>query len=67
MKITLISLSEIINDKGYPASTIRGLMLNENFPLPVFLDDEFVGWVESDVDEWMEINMFNYQRTGCEI
>jgi predicted DNA-binding transcriptional regulator AlpA len=58
MKITLISLSEITAKKQVPANAIRDLMKYEDFPLPVYFDEEFdqefVGWLESDVDKWVE-------------
>ena len=46
-------LPEVIARTGLPRSTIYELMLNGDFPLQVQLARRSVGWVESEIEDWI--------------
>jgi len=54
-------LPEVIARTGLPRSTIYELMLNDEFPLQVRLARRTVGWVESEIEDWID-NRINASR-----
>lgn len=47
-------LSEVIARTGLPRSTIYELMHNGDFPSQVQLARRSVGWVESEIEDWID-------------
>ena len=45
---------EILNRTGLCRTTIYKLIAQNNFPKPVKLGTRAVGWLESDINEWIE-------------
>lgn len=50
----IIRLKEVIDSTGLARSTIYKLIGEEKFPKPVPLVGRSVGWVESEVHEWIQ-------------
>jgi prophage regulatory protein len=50
---SLKRLPEVLNRVGYSRSTIYQLMAEGKFPKPISLGARAVGWLESDIDEWI--------------
>ena len=49
----IIRLKEVIDCTGLGRSTIYKYISEGSFPKPVSLGDRAVGWVESEVHDWI--------------
>lgn len=49
----IIRLSEVLASTGLARSTVYKYVGEGSFPKPVSLGDRAVGWVESEVQEWV--------------
>ncbi len=49
----LIKLKEVLNKTGLGRSTLYNLMGTSQFPKPIPLGFRAVGWLESEIDEWI--------------
>lgn len=49
----IIRLKEVIESTGLARSTIYKYIAEGTFPKPVPLGDRCVGWVESEVQDWI--------------
>ncbi|HEX8594741.1 MAG TPA: AlpA family transcriptional regulator [Pseudomonas sp.] len=49
----LVRLKEVIDCTGLGRSTIYKYVAEGTFPKPVSLGDRCVGWVESEVHDWI--------------
>ena len=49
----IIRLKEVIGSTGLARSTIYKYIAEGTFPKPVSLGDRCVGWVDSEVHEWI--------------
>ena len=49
----IIRLKEVINSTGLARSTIYKYIGEGTFPKPVSLGDRCVGWVDSEVHDWI--------------
>jgi len=49
----LVRLKEVIDCTGLGRSTIYKYVAQGTFPKPVSLGDRCVGWVESEVHDWI--------------
>ncbi|MFG0822807.1 helix-turn-helix transcriptional regulator [Pseudomonas sp. GLN_3] len=49
----IIRLKEVIDSTGLARSTIYKYIGENTFPKPVSLGDRCVGWVESEVHDWI--------------
>ena len=45
---------EVESRTGYSRSTLYKMMAEDRFPKPVRLGPRAVGWVESEVDAWLQ-------------
>lgn len=49
----IIRLKEVIDLTGLARSSVYRYVAQNSFPKPVSLGDRAVGWVESEVREWI--------------
>lgn len=49
----IIRLSEVLVSTGLARSTVYKYVADGSFPKPVSLGDRAVGWVESEVQDWV--------------
>lgn len=49
----IIRLKEVIDSTGLARSTIYKFIGEGSFPKPVSMGDRCVGWVESEVHDWI--------------
>jgi prophage regulatory protein len=49
----VIRLKEVLDTTGLSRSTVYKYMADGNFPKPVTLGERCVGWVESEVHDWL--------------
>lgn len=49
----IIRLKEVIDLTGLARSTIYKYVADREFPVPLPLGDRCVGWLESEVQEWI--------------
>jgi prophage regulatory protein len=50
----IIRLNQVIDTTGFGRSTIYKYIADGKFPIPVPLGDRCVGWLESEVQEWIQ-------------
>ena len=55
----ILRLNQIISRTGLSRSTIYLLISEESFPKQVKLGAHSVGWIESEIDDWIALNVFN--------
>jgi len=54
MSIKILRLPDVITRTGLSRSTIYLQISDNRFPRPVSLGARAVGWLESDIDRWIE-------------
>lgn len=54
MSNKIIRLPEVIKKTGLSRSTIYLRMSKGDFPLSISLGERAVGWVEQDIDQWLD-------------
>lgn len=60
----IIRLKEVIDSTGLARSTIYKYMGAGGFPKPVSLGDRCVGWVESEVIDWIQLRIEERDSSG---
>jgi prophage regulatory protein len=53
MAIRVMRLVEVLSTTGLARSTIYKYVADGSFPRPVTLGERSVGWVESEVHDWL--------------
>ena len=61
-RIKVIRLPEVIERVGMSKPSIYRLMREEVFPNQIRVGIRAVGWIESEIDEWLE----EARRIACE-
>lgn len=51
----IIRLKEVMHKTGLARSTVYKYMSEKRFPTTVKLSETSVGWVESEIDDWIEM------------
>ncbi|MBE2288957.1 MAG: AlpA family transcriptional regulator [Chitinophagaceae bacterium] len=51
---TIIRLPEVKKTTGLSRSTIYKMMMENTFPATISLGAKSVGWLESDIQEWIK-------------
>ena len=54
MSHTILRLPAVIKRTGISRSTVYLMMSKGMFPEPISLGDRAVGWIESEIDSWLE-------------
>ncbi|MFK5949178.1 MAG: AlpA family transcriptional regulator [Methylococcales bacterium] len=54
MKHLILRLPAVKECTGLSRSTIYLMMSKKQFPLPISLGDRAVGWLEEEIDNWIE-------------
>ncbi|QUM86151.1 AlpA family transcriptional regulator [Moritella sp. 28] len=54
MSKKIIRLPEVKNKTGLSRSSIYLRMSNDEFPQSISLGSRAIGWLESDINEWLE-------------
>ena len=62
MANTILRLPAVISRTGLSRSTIYLRMSQGNFPKPVALGGRAVGWVESEIEEWLDEQIENSRK-----
>jgi prophage regulatory protein len=52
--LKILRLSAVKAKTGQPTSTIYAAMASGNFPKAIPLGERTVGWLESEIDSWIE-------------
>jgi prophage regulatory protein len=50
----LLRLPVVMDRSGLPRTTIYELIQLDDFPKPVRLTERSVGWIESEIDAWIQ-------------
>ncbi len=66
MSKKIIRLPKVIDKTGLSRSTIYLRMSKGEFPLSISLGDRAIGWVEGDVDLWVEARISESKSLGGE-
>ncbi|ORT48955.1 AlpA family transcriptional regulator [Vibrio sp. qd031] len=54
MSYKIMRLPEVINMTGLSRSTIYLRMYHGVFPQPISLGERAIGWLQTDVEQWLE-------------
>lgn len=54
MPHAILRLPEVIKRTGYSRSAIYLKTSSGSFPKPIMLGERAVGWLENDIDQWIE-------------
>lgn len=57
MATRILRLPEVIERTGLSRSTIYLRVASESFPAPVQLGGRAVGWIESELEEWVLVQI----------
>jgi prophage regulatory protein len=57
MSYTILRLSSVMAKIGLRRSSIYKLMSKGTFPKPILLGERAVGWLESDLDAWIQARL----------
>jgi len=60
----VLRLAQVIDSTGLGRSTIYKYIAEGKFPIPLQLSERCVGWLESEVQQWiqMRLDMRNLQK-----
>jgi len=56
---TISRLPKVIQKTGLSRSTIYALLSRGEFPKPIKLSPRTIGWLESDIDAWLDARIAN--------
>ena len=65
-KITILRRAQVQNRTGLSRSSIYKFIAEDKFPKPVSLGARAVGWVEADIDDWLD-RALRGSRSGSEV
>lgn len=54
MKLEIEKLPSVLSRTGLSRSTIYNLIKIANFPAPISLGSRSVGWISTEVDDWIQ-------------
>lgn len=57
MSYKILRLPSVKESTGLSRSTIYLRMANNEFPRPISLGGRSVGWLEEDINKWLEIKI----------
>jgi prophage regulatory protein len=63
MATTILRLSDVVSRTGLARSTIYLRIKKGEFPKPIHLGDRAVGWLETEIDEWLEDRIILSRKT----
>lgn len=66
MNHNVIRLPRVIEKTGKPRSSIYWMIEQEIFPKQIKLGARSVGWLESEVDEWIEKRIYQSRMISSE-
>ena len=64
MSHNVLRQAEVLAKVGFSATTLWRLRTRDEFPPHVRLSAGLIGWIEEDVDRWIEERRGGPQRTG---
>lgn len=59
---TILRRREVERSTGLPCSTLYRLIAAKQFPAPIQLGPNSVGWLESEVGGWLEVRIAERDR-----
>ncbi|WP_166879071.1 AlpA family transcriptional regulator [Massilia mucilaginosa] len=64
MNHRIIRLPEVIGKTGLARATLYRMATSGRFPASISLGGKAIGWVESEIDAWIERGMLARQTPG---
>jgi prophage regulatory protein len=65
MATTILRLPEVKDRTGLSRSTIYLWISEDRFPRPISLGDRAVGWIESEIDAWLNEQIEASRQGDC--
>ena len=59
----ILRLPAVKEQTGLSRSTIYLQISKDKFPAPISLGDRAVGWLEKDIDDWLEQKVIDSQES----
>ena len=53
MANAILRFPQVIKITGLPRSTIYAKLADDNFPRPIKLGERSVGWIEEEIQDWI--------------
>lgn len=66
MTYSILRLPEVISKTGLARSTIYERIKTNSFPVPISLGARAIGFIEKEVDEWIEARIKESRSNGKE-
>lgn len=66
MSNKIIRLPDVIDNTGISRSTIYSLMSKGDFPQSISLGERAVGWLQEEVEQWIEQRISASRNAGVE-
>lgn len=63
----LLRLPDVITKTGFKRSSIYAFIKQGKFPAPKLLGVRAIGWVEADIDAWIDGRVQQNKRNGSEV
>lgn len=64
MKVNILRLPIVKNRTGLSRSTIYLRISEDSFPKPISLGGRTVGWIESEINEWIDEQIKNSRSSN---
>ena len=58
----ILRMPDVIKNTGLAISTIYKMISDKSFPKPISLGAKAVGWLESDIQKWIEDCIFQTEN-----
>lgn len=65
MATTILRLFKVIERTGLSRSSIYLRMSEDRFPKSISLGDRAVGWIESEIDDWLNEKIEASRQDDC--
>ena len=67
MGATILRFPDVNKRTGLSRSTVKYLVLQGKFPSPVTLGERSLGWVESEITDWIEARIKASRESQVEV
>ncbi len=61
----IIRRAAVVERTGLPVSSLYLLIAQGRFPKPVTISERSVGWIEQEINDWMEARIAQRNKTGA--
>lgn len=63
-RFKILRITDVTEKVGIPISTLYWMIANSDFPKSIKLSERSVGWIEADIDNWIEKKIMEAENNG---